>query len=95
MRIVAVDKCATMGAVLMPALIEAFAARQGYTVNREDGEGGRFALLLSRQDDGKLAARFDFRATNGRPAEVSSGSKPGCADSGGESQLRVARKPFP
>lgn len=55
---------ATMGAVLMPALIEAFAARQGYTVNREDGEGGRFALLLSRQDDGKLAARFDFRATN-------------------------------
>lgn len=55
---------ATMGAVLMPALIEAFAARQGYTVSREEGDSGRFALLLSREDDGKLAARFDFRASN-------------------------------
>ena len=55
---------ATMGAVLMPALIEAFAARQGYTVSREEGDSGHFALLLSREDDGKLAARFDFRASN-------------------------------
>ncbi|SDF15386.1 substrate-binding domain-containing protein [Sulfitobacter delicatus] len=55
---------ATVGAVLMPALVEAFAARQGYKLDREEGEEGRFTLLLSREDNGKLAARFDFRASN-------------------------------
>ena len=55
---------ATMGAVLMPALINAYAQRNGYSVEREDIDPTRFALLLTRVDTGKLAARFGFRASN-------------------------------
>ncbi|MEP5731673.1 MAG: phosphate ABC transporter substrate-binding/OmpA family protein [Sulfitobacter sp.] len=55
---------ATMGAVLMPALINAYAQRNGYTVAREDTDPTQFALLLRRNDTGKLAARFGFRASN-------------------------------
>lgn len=55
---------ATMGAVLMPALIDAFAQRNGYTVSRETYDATQFAYVLTRADTGKTAARFDFRATN-------------------------------
>lgn len=55
---------ATMGAVLMPALIDAFATRNGYRVARETVDATRFAYVLTRADTGKTAARFDFRATN-------------------------------
>ena len=55
---------ATMGAVLMPALIEAFAIRNGYDVTRETLDQTRFAYVLRRKDTGKTAARFDFSATN-------------------------------
>lgn len=55
---------ATMGAVLMPALINAYAQRNGYTVAREDMDRTRFVLSLTRVDTGKLAARFGFRASN-------------------------------
>ncbi|OAN67736.1 cell envelope biogenesis protein OmpA [Sulfitobacter sp. EhC04] len=56
---------ATMGAVLMPALIDAYGQRADYLVTREDGEDPtRFTYLLSRRDTGKLAAQFHFRATN-------------------------------
>lgn len=55
---------ATMGAVLMPALINAYAQRHGYTVEREDMDGTRFVLSLTRIDTGKLAALFGFRASN-------------------------------
>lgn len=55
---------ATMGAVLMPALIDAYAQRNGYTVEREDLDTTRFVLSLTRADTGKLAARFGFRASN-------------------------------
>ena len=55
---------ATMGAVLMPALINAYAQRNGYTVSREEVEPTRFVLALTRNDTGKLAARFSFRASN-------------------------------
>ncbi|MEW9920579.1 substrate-binding domain-containing protein [Marimonas sp. MJW-29] len=55
---------ATMGAVLMPALINAYAQRNGYSVAREEIDSTRFALLLTRNDTGKLAARFGFRASN-------------------------------
>ncbi len=54
---------ATMGAVLMPALIEAFSQRDNYTIAREGSETV-FTLSLSRKDDGQLAARFRFSATN-------------------------------
>ena len=55
---------ATMGAVLMPALVNAYAQRNGYTVEREDVDGTRFVLSLTRIDTGKLAAQFGFRASN-------------------------------
>ncbi|MFT6676607.1 MAG: phosphate transport system substrate-binding protein [Sulfitobacter sp.] len=55
---------ATMGAVLMPALIEAYAQRRGYDVAREVIDATGFDLLLHRRDTGKLAARFGFRASN-------------------------------
>ena len=55
---------ATMGAVLMPALLDAFAQRSGYTLAREDRSATDFDILLSDADDGQLAARFGFRASN-------------------------------
>ncbi|KIN65692.1 OmpA domain protein [Sulfitobacter noctilucae] len=55
---------ATMGAVLMPALVEAYAQRNGYVMEREQIDATRFALLLTRRDTGKLAARFGFHASN-------------------------------
>jgi phosphate transport system substrate-binding protein len=55
---------ATMGAVLMPALIDTFGQRTGHIVSREDIDASRFVYLLTRQDTGKLVARFGFRATN-------------------------------
>lgn len=60
-----VSGSATMGAVLMPALVEAFALRNGYTAEREKkAEPTDFTYLLRTMDEGKLAARFYFRATN-------------------------------
>jgi phosphate transport system substrate-binding protein len=55
---------ATMGAVLMPALINAFAQRNDYTVSREEYDATKFDLLLTQNDTQKLTARFSFRATN-------------------------------
>lgn len=55
----------TLGAVVMPALIEAFAQKNGYVAEREEGEDvSTFTYLLRRAEDGKLAARFHFRVTN-------------------------------
>ncbi|MGB3246143.1 MAG: substrate-binding domain-containing protein [Sulfitobacter sp.] len=55
---------AAMGAVLLPALINAFADRSGLIVTREDRSTERFDLLLTTRDNGKLVARFAFRASN-------------------------------
>ena len=55
---------ATMGAVLMPALIDAFGRRTGHSITREDVDASHFVYLLTRQDTGKVVARFGFRATN-------------------------------
>jgi phosphate transport system substrate-binding protein len=55
----------TLGAVVMPALIEAFAQKNDYLVEREEGEDATsFTYLIRRAGDGKLAARFFFRVTN-------------------------------
>jgi phosphate transport system substrate-binding protein len=55
----------TLGAVVMPALIEAFAQKNNYLTEREAGEdAANFTYLIRRADDGKLAARFYFRVTN-------------------------------
>ena len=55
----------TLGAVVMPALIEAFAQKNDYTVVREQGEDtATFTYHIRRAGDGKLAAQFFFRVTN-------------------------------
>jgi phosphate transport system substrate-binding protein len=55
----------TLGAVVMPALIEAFAQKNDYTTEREAGDDATsFTYLIRRTDDGKLAGRFFFRVTN-------------------------------
>ncbi|MEM6304945.1 MAG: phosphate ABC transporter substrate-binding/OmpA family protein [Pseudomonadota bacterium] len=55
---------ATMGAVLMPALVDAFARRSGHDVMRKEVDATQFDLILTNQATGKRAARFGFRATN-------------------------------
>jgi phosphate transport system substrate-binding protein len=55
----------TLGAVVMPALIEAFAQKNNYVTEREEGEiAGNFTYLIRRSIDQKLAARFFFRVSN-------------------------------
>lgn len=55
----------TLGSIVLPALIEAFAQKEGYVAEREEGEDPTsFTYLIRRADDGKLAARFFFRVTN-------------------------------
>lgn len=55
----------TLGSVVMPALIEAFAQKNNYLTERETGEdSSSFVYLIRRADTGKLAARFFFRVTN-------------------------------
>ena len=53
----------TMGEVLMPALLEGFALRNGYVVAREEIDASGFVYLLSNPDTGRLEGRFQFRAT--------------------------------
>ncbi|WP_299672357.1 substrate-binding domain-containing protein [uncultured Roseobacter sp.] len=55
---------ATMGAVLMPALIEGFALRNGYTAERSVEDKTHFSYRLTNEQTGKLAAVFAFRVTN-------------------------------
>jgi phosphate transport system substrate-binding protein len=60
-----ISGASTIGAVVMPALIEAFAQKEGYLTKREDGDDPTtFTYLISRASDEKLAARFYFRVTN-------------------------------
>ncbi|WP_299026503.1 phosphate ABC transporter substrate-binding/OmpA family protein [uncultured Sulfitobacter sp.] len=55
----------TLGAIVMPALIEAFAQKNDYLTEREEGaDPTSFTYLIRRAEDGKLAARFFFRVTN-------------------------------
>jgi phosphate transport system substrate-binding protein len=55
----------TLGAVIMPALIEAFAQKNSYTTERVEGAGPTmFTYLIRRAEDGNLAAQFFFRVTN-------------------------------
>ncbi len=54
----------TVGAVLMPALVESFALRSGLSAERTADTVNRFVYTLSRLDDGKPVGRFSFRVTN-------------------------------
>lgn len=53
-----------MAEVLMPALIEGFALRNGYRTNREEMEGDNFFYELREGEDGPVLARFFFYVTN-------------------------------
>lgn len=55
---------ATIGAVMLPALVEAFARKAGYSFDRLEISQTQFTYLLSRRDTKKLAARFHFHVTN-------------------------------
>ena len=55
---------ATMGSILMPALLQAYAQREGYDATREEVDASRFTYVLTRQDSGKVAARFHFRVSD-------------------------------
>mgnify|MGYP000159114957 CR=1 FL=1 len=55
---------ATMGEVLMPALIDGFAQRNGYTAVREDEDEHRFTYRLIDEKSEQTVALFMFRASN-------------------------------
>tara|TARA_R110000822_G_scaffold189160_4_gene328230 strand:+ start:1472 stop:3034 length:1563 start_codon:yes stop_codon:yes gene_type:complete len=55
---------ATMGRVLMPALIDAFAARNGYRAVKDDETENRFTYRLEDEKTGQTVARFLFSASN-------------------------------
>lgn len=61
---VSVSGSATIGAVLMPALIEGFALRNGYTTRRIEVDGTTFTYELTNASSGKVAARFYFWVSN-------------------------------
>lgn len=58
-----VSGSATMGEVLMPALIEAFALRNALIAKREQDGTTRFTYVLSDKSSGEEKARFSFHNT--------------------------------
>lgn len=61
---VSISGSATMGEVLLPALIEAFALRNGYDVQRITGSQTRFDYLLAEGGSGRDLAVFTFNMSN-------------------------------
>lgn len=61
---VAVSGSATMGAVLLPALIEGFARLNGLVANRQTVDDTHFHYDLDEGETGKPVARFSFRTSN-------------------------------
>ncbi|MDQ7071506.1 MAG: substrate-binding domain-containing protein [Rhodobacterales bacterium] len=55
---------ATMGDVLMPALISAFARRSGLALNREDIDATHFNYVFSDKTGGNDVGRFSFHLSN-------------------------------
>ena len=60
----AISGSSTMGEVLMPALVEAFAQRSGYRIERESIDETRFVYVLNDATSGKSVGRFTFRVSN-------------------------------
>ena len=54
----------TMGEVLLPSLVEAFAARSGYAVERRFVDDTHFTYLLTDDATGALSAEIGFRVTS-------------------------------
>lgn len=61
---ISISGSATMGAVLMPALIEGFGLRNGLRSERIQIEPTRFTYRLFDEATDKLVAEFQFRVTN-------------------------------
>ena len=61
---VSISGSATMGKVLLPALIEAFALRNGYSVQRITGSQTHFDYLLAEGGSGRDLAVFTFNISN-------------------------------
>ncbi len=61
---VSISGAYSMAEVLMPALIEAFGLRHGYTVTREIVGDRRFTYVLSDGKSGRKLARFHFHASS-------------------------------
>ena len=55
---------ATIGDVLMPALLEGFALQNGYSAVREPVDETHFKYVLRTKSDDTLVAEFAFRVTN-------------------------------
>lgn len=54
----------TIGRVLMPALVEAFAIRNEYDLAREELEDGSLVMILSESDEGRVVGELMFRLNN-------------------------------
>jgi phosphate transport system substrate-binding protein len=54
----------TIGRVLMPALIEAFALRQGLELSRENTSDTRFSYILTEGETDEMRGLFRFHLTN-------------------------------
>ncbi|MHA6264327.1 phosphate ABC transporter substrate-binding/OmpA family protein [Arenibacterium sp. CAU 1754] len=61
---IAFSGASTMAEVLLPALIEGFAMRNGYQAERENRDTTHFTYVVRAADSGKAVARFEFRVTN-------------------------------
>ncbi|MDK3017902.1 phosphate ABC transporter substrate-binding/OmpA family protein [Pseudodonghicola flavimaris] len=61
---IALSGSSTMAEVLLPALIEGFALRNGWRADRETEDSQHFTYTLARGDTGRTLARFYFRVTN-------------------------------
>ncbi len=61
---VAFSGSSAMAEVLVPALIEGFALRNGYRTRREQTEGDNFVYELTSGDTDKTLARFYFHVSN-------------------------------
>ncbi|MFY0615996.1 phosphate ABC transporter substrate-binding/OmpA family protein [Shimia sp.] len=61
---IAISGSATMADILLPALLEAFARNEGYTVKRDAEALDRFSYELSASRTGQTLARFQFHASN-------------------------------
>ncbi|MCT4554882.1 MAG: phosphate ABC transporter substrate-binding/OmpA family protein [Pelagimonas sp.] len=59
-----VSGSATIGRVLMPALVESFALRNGLSTKRVKQDDSQFTYILSDTKSGKTVGRFAFRVTN-------------------------------
>ncbi len=61
---ISISGSATMGAVLMPSLIEGFGLRNGFRTERVPEEPARFTYQFLNETTNKLVADFQFCVTN-------------------------------